>query len=193
MMIKYIIGTIGLCMASFLIVPQAQAIPTIVYDAGQITGVSGLEFGDGTVWDMAVYDGSFSDFSNTVTPLGIPDVYDPLFASQASDVLFNYFASLDDVPDPWMFIGCDTEECSINTVYAAGISGGVIMDIVSSETVVVGLDSLDRTLSSGLINGDWDYETYASWQLTSSVPEPSMFLLLGSGVLLFGVARRKKA
>ena len=178
-------------IASSLVAPQAQAIPTIVYDAGQVSGVSGLEFGDGTVWEMTLYNGSFSDFSNTVSPLGIPDVYDPLFAAQASDVLFNYFASLVDVPDPWTFVGCDTTECGINTVYAAGISGGVIMDIVLSETVLVGVDTLGRTLSSGLINGDWDYETYASWQLTSSVPEPSMFLLLGSGVLLFGVTRRK--
>lgn len=178
-------------IVSALVASEIQATPTLIYDSGQITGVSGLEFDDGTVWDMMLHDGSFSDFSNTVSAMGISDVYDSAFASDASDVLFNYLSSLEIIPDPSLFLGCDNTDCGINTVYAAGFINGMITDLAFSETVLVGSNQISRIQTNTLINGDWDYETFASWQFTGSVPEPSMFLILGTGLLLFRIATRK--
>ena len=182
MVFKSIIGAIG--MYASLLSFTAVGVPMYEVDvSGDITGVTGLLVG-GTVWDMTLHDGSFDDIYNTY---GASSVYDTLFARDATQALVTFTSMYLDTPTS--FTGCaDPNECVIATgtiTYAPGGSLSIYGDRLRTGVAV---DSL--VVGDVATSGNADYITYATWE-QASVPEPAILVLMSSGLIAFGVVRRK--
>jgi|LGVE01.1.fsa_nt_gb hypothetical protein len=182
MSIKSIFGAVGMYMS--LLSFTAIGVPMYEYNiSGDITGVSGLEV-NGTVWDMTLHDGTFQDLYDAG---GSTAIYAQPFAREASNQLTLFTSGHIDVLE--RFIGCSqpTSFCYIATAYA--YDGALVTmwaDLVYPDTAT---DVL-RTVQT---NDTFDLSglTWATWSAAGAVPEPSILVLMSSGLIAFGVVRRK--
>ena len=168
----------------------AMAIPSLDYDGTDITGVSGIII-DGEEWDMTLHDGSFDQiYWGTTVDL----LYTHEFAQVATAELKAFFITLE--PDIILgnsenFVGCDNlVGCDITTAYSYDSDAGffqswsilVFNEDNSAQFLISDATRLSTTDSTG--------RTHASWA-RASVPEPPVALLMASGLIAFGVVRRK--
>ena len=188
MTIKYILGAVVVSMS--LLTTYAHAVPTTyVYNgSGEITGVAYLDI-NGALWDMTLHDVSYGSLYNA---LGADALYDTGFAIDASRALVSFTNTQNELAST--FVGChDTSMfCGITTVYGYGMTSTGwrytgYLDYVSDFS---GDTFLPIQLWDATVN--WDTFTYATWERASQgVPEPSVVLLIASGLMAFGIARRK--
>lgn len=178
------------CLALVLlwVTGPVSAIPSLVYDGSDITGVSGLII-DGEEWDMTLHDGSYYELS---VNQGIDLVArDSFFAYDATLALYTWMVNTDPLELAQrvdMFVGCSyLYQCNIVTVWN------------DATNVVLAHDSLAYTYARYhyIANTghdkmvDYNNRAYASW-IRASVPEPSIAILMASGLLAFRVVRRKR-
>ncbi len=179
MLLKSIIGAVCTCLA--VVSFNVTAIPMYDYNAtGEITGVTGLEV-DGALWNMTLHDGSFIDLMESK---GSSAIYTHTFALAASVALdrFTYATS----PDPDSFFGCTViSVCYITTAYEYSEEIDLVYlvaDIVTTEPFPGEIHvEIGAHLNSPA-------GTMATW---TAVPEPSIAILMASGLIAFGVIRRK--
>ena len=189
MTIKYILGAVVVCMS--LHATSAHAIPTTyLYDgSGQITGVAALDI-NGTRWDMTLHDGSIASLYEE---LGSDVLYEEGFALDASAALVSFTNTQNDSANT--FFGCHNVlwiGCSVATVYELQ---GRWPNRVYSAYVDRVSDSSPDLLRERVDYDAWtdsDYDTFATWaRHVEGVPEPSVVLLIASGLMVYGIARRK--
>jgi len=180
--IKLISGAVGMYLS--LLSFTAIGVPMFEYNvSGDITGVSGLEV-NGTVWDMTLHDGTFQDLYDAG---GSTTIYAQPFAREASNQLTLFTSGHIDVLE--RFIGCSqpTSFCYIATAYA--YDGALVTtwaDLVfpdSATDVLRTVQTYDTYDLTGL--------TWATWSAAGAVPEPSIAILMASGLIAFGVVRRQ--
>ena len=157
-----------------------SAIPSYVYSGGQVTGVTGLEV-DGVLWDMTLHDASYDEL---YAALGDSALYTMAFSEAVTDALVTFTNTQADLAST--IIGCGVEtSCAITTVFEyTGTQYAGYYDLVRDNEV----DFSTWTW----IPSDANHSgiTYATWTV-ANVPEPSVVLLMASGLMVFGIARRK--
>ncbi len=161
---------------------SAHAMPMLELSNGDITGVSGLLV-DGDRWNATFNDGSFAAIN-----LNTPIVYSDPFATSATAALFAYLDTLDHMAfDPADFVGCTSSECYLSTVISANQS--------FFDARVVIFASSSTTLPPNIVGGetatDYTQAAFVSWA-PAAVPEPSVVLLMASGMIALRVTRRKR-
>ena len=178
MVFKSIIGAICLAVVSF----NVNAIPTYDYNGdGEITGISGLEV-YGVVWDMTLHDTSFS---HLYTDSGGSAVYQDYFAQMATNSLISFTNTQPDI-NTSIYTGCtNVNSCTVMTAYY--FNGSTVVGY-GDRILASGGDSFRVDSEYGTIN--LAATTYATWK-EASVPEPSISILMASGLIAFGVVRRK--
>ena len=182
MVFKYIIGAIAICLSFSATV--AHSVPSYDYNAGgEIIGISNV-FVEGNLWDMTLHDGSYDDLYAT---MGTAALYSDLFSHAASDAL-HAFTDTDTFP-PATFLGCTSlTNCRLSTAFRYDIADSRVTVWYDNYAVVPASVGGGRPSS----NVNLDNLTFATWALNSSnVPEPSIAILMASGLIAFGFARRK--
>ena len=184
MAIKYILGEVVICMS--VLTTHAHAIPTTyMYNgSGEITGVAALDI-NGTLWDMTLYDGSYTSL---FTELGSDALYGETFSRDASMALVDFTNYQIKLPSD--FLGCTLlTACAISTFYDYPIAQ-INVNAYSAVITPTGVDYVTSIYEDPDIT--YPQVTYATWELSAaSVPEPSVVLLIASGLMVFGIARRK--
>lgn len=172
-----------LSLALLLISGSVSAIPSLVYDGSLITGATGIII-DGEEWDMTLHEDV--SFLSLYELQGIDLLYSETFSTAANGSLVDFFNSLDPTTlDPQSFLGCTFGEfCNIATAYDNAD------DLVYVNAAVVGGPFVLNVQFADFDHHDLHDITFASWTLTS-VPEPPIALLIASGLILYGVARRR--
>ena len=179
---KYILGAVVVCMS--LLTTYAHAIPTTyVYNgSGEITGVAALDI-NGVLWDMTLHDGSYTTVYQTI---GADALYDHDFALSASGALVDFTNTQQDLAAT--LVGCEgLTYCQVTTVHAFGNG-------FYSAFFTAVMDEIDDSIGDQIATTEIDstWFTFASWSTTAQgVPEPSVVLLIASGLMVFGIARRK--
>jgi len=190
---------------------SAQAIPMLETDSGgNITGVSNLTVGG------VAYNAAFSGGAYPIYVFGQPYViplYSRAFADDATAALAAYLGSALIGPiDPYIFLGCDSLEgypfqrndCHLSTVYQFGYDfyTGCPPYMWSPECSYLPVDGSTVDIDeSGVYGTTAFYETddtddynevgdvaWVKW----SVTEPPVSILMASGLIVFGVTRRKR-
>ena len=184
MVIKYIIGAIAICMSFSATV--AHAVPSYDYNTGgEIIGISSVDV-QGTLWDMTLHDGSFDSL---YAALGSTAVYDRQFSHDASAALFAF--TVTQAHPSELFLGCtsDAVGCFIVTAYLYEPDRSTVTGWMDGYSTVE-----DDILREGPMSSDMNFDiaTWATWEVSSStVPEPSIAILIASGLFAFGIVRRK--
>ena len=184
MFFKSIIGIVCTCITFASLNVNATPAYSIISN-GELIGINGLSVGSGT-YDMTLHAGSF----DTLFAADSSSVYDSTFADLADQslhafMLSSYAGSGLSALD---ILGCSDPDldCFIATIYD---NSAVTLD--GFATVIEG-----NVVDPGLFNAfpesnvDYAYLTYATYK-ESTVPEPSIALLMASGLIAFGVVRRK--
>ena len=187
MIFKSIIGIACTCLTFASL--NVNATPTYSMSGGQLIGVTGLSVGSET-YDMTLHTGSF----DTLFAADNSSVYDEVFADLADQSLYAFLSS------SWAgsalsasdILGCsntDMDDCSIATVY--GNSGATLdgFAIVIDDFLVPTVQGFQNLLGVDS-SVDYVFLTYATYEV-SAVPEPSIALLMASGLIAFGVVRKK--
>ena len=182
MVLKYFLRSFVICMSVFT--TNANAIPSYVYNGnGDITGVTALEI-NSTLWDMTLHDGSYDSLFDT---FGSNALYTDTFSEAASDAL-NVMTTTLPIAAGALF-GCATlaTDCHIATAFQYDQLNHTVT--ATSDLV---RDAFPDGLQSGTVDSRLDFNvlTYATWTV-HGVPEPSVALLLASGLVVFRVTRRK--
>ena len=186
MTIKYILGVVVVSMS--LLSTSAHAIPTTYLYNGsdEITGVASLDI-NGALWDMTLHDGSYTSLYQT---LGAVALYEVGFAFDASEALASFTNTRTDLASS--FVGCTFTSCRISTVISLYDNGGQLYYDAYH------VDIKDGPRDSVGVSYDFDAElldpavTFATWsRVQQTVPEPSVVLLIASGLMVLGIARRK--
>lgn len=189
MFFKSIIGIACTCITFASL--NVNATPAYSISGGQLIGVTGLSV-DGEIYDMTLHAGSF----DTLFAADNSSVYDFTFADHADSSLHNFLSSsfagsglvASDI------LGCSPNsfnDCFILTIFDTFIENSIVLRegwanyIVGAEH-----DSSYYGSETTVSEDDYDYYTYATWEV-SAVPEPSIALLMASGLIAFGVVRRK--
>lgn len=181
---KYLIGVAGLYIT---LTAGVYAFPIYDYDGVDIVGVSGLEV-DGNLWNMTLHDGSYSELTGSGHEL----LHSRAFTYDAADALYTFYST--NIVAPESFLSCGTSVCIIGVGYLA-------LDDHTYELSVQGLEIWRDTgdeiefdwFSSYALSEDSNYGSlhYSTWSKQITVPEPSIALLIASGLIAFGVVRRK--
>ena len=184
MFIKYLIGAIAIGMSVSATV--AHSVPSYEYNAGgEIIGITSVSV-QGTLWDMTLHDGSFAALYATA---GETALYDGTFALDASDALFDFMHV--DTFAPATLLGCVGDHaCLIYTAITRNPGG----DEVNGRYFQYTADPTLMLTGSHVTTGDVNHrdQTWATWTTSSlNVPEPSIAILMASGLFAFGVVRRK--
>jgi hypothetical protein len=151
---------------------------------GNITGVTGLTVG------MYIYNATFNDGSFEAVIFNDPTaVYSETFANDASSALGSFMLSQINSFQPNDIFGCtEPDVCLLMTVFDFNSSAPSFDGVYTrmNPDTVTGPNTLGG--SAGINFGDISFTT---WQKVESVPEPSIVILMASGLIGFSVIRRK--
>ena len=185
MFFKSIIGIACTCITFASL--NVNAMPAYsISGGGQLIGVTGLSVDSGT-YDMTLHAGSF----DTLFAADSSAVYDIVFADLADQSLHAFLLSTfagsglsaSDI------LGCSTtdmDDCHIATIFDnSQVTLDGFANVIEGSEV---LEGLYNTTPESTEN--YSFLTYATWEV-SAVPEPSIALLMASGLIAFGVVRRK--
>ncbi len=174
--------------ATFIFTSLAHAIPLYVGPPGGIVGVHGLE-SSGITWNVDFLDDYPFDAITGLQP-DHPMVYSEDFALQASSDLFQFMSTTPGVDEAGDIYGCrhlPYAHCTISTAYEYNVEDHIV-HTQSISIYSLGVASLS---SENYLSDLWyDTQVYARWTAVPA-PEPSLITLLGLGLVLFGVLRRK--
>ena len=192
MIFKSIIGIACTCLTFASL--NVNATPSYTISGGQLIGVTGLSVDGYGTYDMTLHAGSF----DTLFAADNSSVYDFDFADHADSSLYDFmFSSFDGsglgASD---ILGCSPitntyDDCFIATIFDTIIENSIVHR-EGWANYIVGAEH-DWAWGGSIITRsdlDYDYITYATWEV-SAVPEPSIALLMASGLIAFGVVRRK--
>jgi hypothetical protein len=159
-----------------------------------ITGVTGIMVGTDT-FDATFHDGSFAELY-AADPTS---VYSSAFASDATTALFSYIDTLPLTSYPaGSFIGCSsTDNCYLTTAFAFADS------VVATSAVYISDTGYHEALTpfAQPLDGSVNFNnlTYTTWQSQApvdkppeAVAEPPIAILIASGLIAFGMTRRKR-
>ena len=193
MIFKSIIGIACTCLTFASL--NVNATPTYSMSGGQLIGVTGLSV-DGEIYDMTLHAGSF----DTLFAADNSSVYDFDFADHADSSLHNFLSSsfagsglvASDILGctPVTLITITLGDCFIATIFDTFIDNGILSREGVTNYIVGTEHDPDYPFIITASDVDYDYVTYATWEV-SAVPEPSIALLMASGLIAFGVVRRK--
>jgi len=165
-----------------------------VLDAGnQLIGANGVDVG-GTLYNVVFEDGNCVTVLNGCDELTDFDFFDTSTALQVSDALLTQVFSNNDLYDemPELTRGCvATDRCAIATVYGFD----TILPSLFSGVIVNFEDALgDFTTTLGLSpTFDYNYVSYARWEVAAVVPIPAAVWLFGTALIgLIGFGKRRK-
>lgn len=188
MTFKSMIRAISVCAA--LLSFNANAVPTFTHGGtGKISGALNLDIG-GDLYNMTLHDSSFI----SAFPTNSDGLYTDAFAESASRSLAAFLLTENGNFLASDFLGClsTVTICRISTGYDIYTHFGTPLlrswnaTQFDGEPVTIYKDTRGNVISSNP-----SQITYASWALAASVPEPSIAILLGSGLIAFAVVRRK--
>lgn len=188
MFFKSIVGIACTCITFASL--NVNATPSYSISGGQLIGVTGLSV-DGEIYDMTLHAGSF----DTLFAADNSSVYDFDFADHADSSLHNFLSSsfAGSGLEASDILGCSInsfDDCFIATIFDTFIDNGLLSREGVTNYIVGTEHDPDYPFIITASNLDYDYVTYATWEL-SAVPEPSITLLMASGLIAFGVVRRK--
>jgi len=160
---------VAVCAYSVFTSFNANAVPTYNVDVGgNVTGIAGLEV-QGELWEMTLHDGAYDDLFLADPTAGL---YDVAFAELATVSLVN-FMSLNQFS---------------NDVSVTYITEGSTAQAWAALATASGVQDVGNVSTS---TGNHSNITFATWTTNANVPEPSITVLLASGLIAFGVVRRK--
>ncbi|MCK5396558.1 MAG: PEP-CTERM sorting domain-containing protein [Gammaproteobacteria bacterium] len=181
------LSVVAIIMAAFLYATHAIAIPTYTLNSdGKITGLTGLQSGSNT-YDLVLHDGSFTEY---LAAEGEVDIYTHAFANQVTADLAAFLTMRGDILAPTSFFSCELDEgCHIASPWLVNDTSvgfaSAFVDNISVKTINGSVPKANDVASV----------TWAAWSLADdvSVPEPSIMLLLCTGLLGIFVTTRRKA
>jgi len=173
---------VAVCAYSVFTSFNANAVPTYNVDVGgNVTGIAGLEV-QGELWEMTLHDGAYDDLFLADPTAGL---YDVAFAELATVSLVNFMSLNQFSNDVSKFLGCsDPNQCGIVTYITEGSTAQAWAALATAS----GVQDVGNVSTS---TGNHSNITFATWTTNANVPEPSITVLLASGLIAFGVVRRK--
>lgn len=173
----------------------ANAVPIVV--GGQLVGATAVDV-SGTLYDVDFVDGIFNDIFGA-TPSFVADSF--FAARQFGDALLN--SVLLDGPlgmfdsRPELTIGCpDTTYCEILTPYAIG--SVFPFDVSTNAAINLNIDSdnalnnFERSSTLSSVGRTYVWAVWTPTPVVVPVAEPGSLLMLATGLLAFGVFRRRE-
>jgi hypothetical protein len=198
-LVKSIFLSLVLAATTFVLpVSKAQASPILIVDNGQLLGANNIDI-NGSIFDVRFIDGVCADLFGGVcsrSNFTFQTQADGISAAAAIvDQIFNSVAGSPFDIDPELIFGC-TNTISCQILIPINIFPGLLLNsaVVGNSNgpgAGAGATTNIRTGDSLALDARRVFASFTP-SLSTSVPEPSVIVMLLGGILGLGVLRRKQ-
>lgn len=185
------IKAIFVAVVAMMAVQAAAATPILVLQDTALVGAKGVEV-NGKLYDVSFQDGSY----NSLYPAGLSSAkyQDKTFATQAVYALgAQVFTGIYD-DNPALTKGCAHTVCTVLTAFTDPRLGLGIYGFANYAPTISGDGYLWSGINRTLDTSNFHTYTYAMWSPhieIAPVPEPSSIAMMGLGLGILGLVRRK--